>query len=161
MLRVAWRRDALDQSGRNRVGSDREHDRHLFGGVLGGASHGRRDRHDDVDLIVALQVARRRLGCRGVAPFAVPNEEREMPALFKPGRPQPVAQRLDRRLEGAATINDANASDASLSAGGTPWPNAGGYGRENRDDVPPSHSITSSARARSVGGTATPTARAV
>ena len=68
----AWRRDPLDQSGRNRVGSDGEHDRHLFGSLLGGASHGRRDRHDDVDLIVALQVARRRLGCRGVRPLCCP-----------------------------------------------------------------------------------------
>ena len=69
-------------------------------------------------------------------PFC-PNEEREMPALFKPGRPQPVAQRLDGRLEGAATVNDANASDASLSAG-SERPRAGRKGEEC-DDLPPPH----------------------
>jgi hypothetical protein len=42
--------NALDEPGRDRIGSGSEHDRNLHGGPLGRASRGCTNRHDHVDL---------------------------------------------------------------------------------------------------------------
>ena len=73
---------------RDRVVSGREHDRDLRGGPLGRASRGRADRHDHVDLLVALQGARRRFRRRRIA-SGVAQEQSDMPAFFEPGRLEP------------------------------------------------------------------------
>jgi hypothetical protein len=72
-------------------------------------------------------------------PPNVAQQQSDVPAFFKPGRLQALAQPLDARLIGAALVNDTKAFDASLSAG-RERPRAEGGRRENRcDDLPPPH----------------------
>jgi hypothetical protein len=107
--------------------------------ALGRASRGRADRHDDVDLVIALQGARRRFCCSRIA-SAVAQEQSDMAALFETSGPESFAQPLDTDLVGAAVVDHAYAPDTTrLSMGRKKQRRLDGDRSKRRDDLPPPH----------------------
>src|SRR5262249_10167017 len=153
-------RETCDMTQADRVGVDREDDGNCRGPLPGRFNEGRRRGEDHIDGH-ARELGRKCGQLPTVLRPSPPDEDvvaRDV-AQVAQARPQAISC---KRLGDKAEKSDAWQLRTLLRARGEQQKKRR-YGRagEQRDELPPFHSITSSARASSVGGTSRPSAAAV
>src|SRR6516164_4986161 len=151
---------ARDQAELDRINAHPKDDRNCLGRCFSGKNRRRVDRGDHGYL------ATNQLGSQGrqlvIVSVGPPIFDRHIPAFVITGSTEAATECLHKVCccAGRRGVHVANDGHSRLLRARRERPR-GGRGADERDEVPSFHSITSSARASSVGGTSRPSALAV